>query len=76
MSTLKFYKYSPLAVLVKQKMNKSMYNGSGTGMRKTCVTTLSLLLVQLCIMTIVMWQQDKREGNCRVYDISEMFLVT
>jgi len=39
---MKFYKFSPLAVLAKQKINKSMYNESGTGMRKTCATTLFL----------------------------------
>lgn len=39
MSTKKFYKFSPLAIQVKQKIDKSMYNGIGTDMRKTCVTT-------------------------------------
>jgi len=59
---MKFYKFSPLAVPVKQKINKWMYNGSVTGMRKTCVTTLFLLFWCNFVSWLVMWQQGKREG--------------
>ena len=50
---MKFYKFSPLAILVKQKVNKSMYNGSGT------VCNYTFLLSWCSFVSWLLWYDSK-----------------